>query len=169
MLSLFLAILIVQGESPKAWITLSNLPGWEGYGAILPSGWIDPERFRRTSDPGTELPPASAALASPSAPAAVGTDPHGFVGWLNGQRAARGLPAVGHDPGLSGWAAFNSSHGFGHSVMGPARRQNAGWGDASYVWPAWLASPAHAAALFDPSLTRVGIAVVNGVWTMNGD
>ncbi len=148
------ALLSQSDETPKRWVPLTNLPGWEGYGTILPTGWIEPERFRRT------------VYASPSVP--VAEDPHGFVGWLNSQRSMRGLSAVGYDPGLSSWAALNSAAGFGHSVRA-GRRQNAGVGSLESVCTGWLASPAHAAALFDPSITRVGIAVVNGCWTMNGD
>ncbi len=65
--------------------------------------------------------------AAPAAPAAVPAapdtgDPYGFLGWLNATRASYGLPAVGHDPNLSSWAAENNNHqaarGMGHFVMG---------------------------------------------------
>lgn len=96
-------------------------------------------------------------------------DPYGFTAWLNGVRAQYGLGAVGYDPNLAAWAAANSSRGYRHSVMGPARRQNVGMGAFGAVCSMWLSSGAHRVALLDPSITQVGIAYVNGVWTFNGN
>lgn len=115
--------------------------------------------------PSPQSPPVAAAPMP--APPIVSDDPYGFGPWLNGQRAARGLHALHHDPGLSNDGAVNSSRGFGHSHMGNARRQNAGMGHSSQVWPLWIQSPAHAAALFDRSIRHYGIANVNGTWTYN--
>jgi Cysteine-rich secretory protein family len=98
-------------------------------------------------------------------------DPYGFTAWLNGVRARSGLGAVGYDPNLSGWAGVNNgqqqARGMGHHVMGPARRQNSGMGDFSTVTQMWMASPAHQAALLDPSITWVGIAGLGAYWTFN--
>jgi hypothetical protein len=98
-------------------------------------------------------------------------DPYGFTAWLNGVRARSGLGAVGHDPNLSGWAGVNNgqqqARGMGHHVMGPARRQNSGMGDFSSVTQMWMASPAHQAALLDPSITWIGIAGMGAYWTFN--
>ncbi len=99
-------------------------------------------------------------------------DPYGFTGWLNGVRAQYGLGAVGFDPNLAGWAAANNgqqqARGMGHHVMGPARRQNSGMGGAmSTVAAMWMASPAHQAALLDPSITMIGIAASGAYWTYN--
>jgi hypothetical protein len=102
---------------------------------------------------------------------AGGGDPYGFVNWLNGYRAQYGLPAVGYDPNLSAWAAQNNaqqnSRGMGHHVMGPARRQNSAMGSYSSVPGMWSASPAHNAALLDPTIRMVGIAGSGAYWTYN--
>jgi hypothetical protein len=94
-------------------------------------------------------------------------DPYGFTSWLNGVRAQYGLGAVGHDANLSGQAAVNNSYGFGHHYMGSARRQNSGMGAAATVWSMWMASPAHQAALLDPTITMIGIAASGSYWTYN--
>ena len=94
-------------------------------------------------------------------------DPYGFTSWLNGVRAQYGLGAVGHDANLSGQAAVNNSYGFGHHYMGSARRQNSGMGAAATVWSMWMASPAHQAALLDPTISMIGIAASGSYWTYN--
>ena len=100
-------------------------------------------------------------------------DPYGFTNWLNATRAAYGLPAVGHDPNLSSWAAVNNSHqasrGMGHFVMGPARRQNAAMGGYPGIESMWMASPAHRAALLDPTIRWIGIAGLGAYWTFNAN
>ncbi len=95
-------------------------------------------------------------------------DPYGFTTWLCSVRAARGLGPVAWDPNLAAWAAQNSLRGFGHFVRA-GRHQNAGWGSAAVIWPSWLTSPGHIPTMLDPSITRVGIAVVGSVWTLNSD
>ena len=124
-------------------------------------------------------PAASAETAAPAAstettaPAATGPagDPYGFTNWLNATRAAYGLPAVGYDPNLESWAAMNNnhqaSHGIGHFVMGPARRQNSAMGGFPGVESMWMASPAHRAALLDPTIRWIGIASYGAYWTFN--
>jgi hypothetical protein len=113
--------------------------------------------------------PAPARPAAP-APAPAG-DPYGFTGWLNATRASYGLAPVGFDPNLANWAAVNNAQqqlrGIGHFVMGPARRQNSGMGDMSSVSSMWMASPAHSAALLDPSIRWIGIASLGAYWTFN--
>jgi uncharacterized protein YkwD len=98
-------------------------------------------------------------------------DPYGFTAWLNSTRAAYGLPAVGYDPNLESWAAMNSaqqaSSGIGHFVMGPARRQNSAMGGFPGVESMWMASPAHRAALLDPTIQWIGIAAYGAYWTFN--
>lgn len=98
-------------------------------------------------------------------------DPYGFTAWLNGVRAQYGLGAVGVDPNLSNWASMNNGQqnamGMGHHIMGPARRQNSGMGAAGTVWQMWMASPAHQAALLDPSISMIGIAAGGAYWTFN--
>ena len=115
--------------------------------------------------------PAQAA-APAAAPAAYG-DPYGFVAWLNGVRASYGLGAVSHDPNLSSWAAMNNdqqaARGLGHHVMGPARRQNSAMGGFPGIESMWMASPAHRAALLDPTITFVGIAGAGAWWTFNAN
>jgi uncharacterized protein YkwD len=115
---------------------------------------------------------ASTPEAGTTAPATVETgDPYGFLNWLNATRAAYGLPAVGHDPNLSGWAAENNNQqaarGMGHFVMGPARRQNAAMGSYGNIGAMWMNSPAHRAALLDPTIRWMGIAGLGAYWTFN--
>lgn len=108
--------------------------------------------------------------AQPVYVAAVG-DPYGFVNWLNTTRAQYGLSAVGYDPNLTNWAAMNNNHqssrGMGHYVMGPARRQNSAMGAYANIGAMWMASPAHRAALLDPTIRFVGIAGAGAYWTYN--
>ena len=114
----------------------------------------------------------AAATAAPAASTTVG-DPYGFTAWLNATRATYGLPAVGHDPNLSSWAAVNNSHqaarGIGHFVMGPARRQNSAMGAFAQIGSMWMASPAHRAALLDPTIRWIGIAGLGAYWTFNAN
>lgn len=108
--------------------------------------------------------------SQPAAPPAYG-DAYGFTGWLNSIRAQYGLPGVAYDGNLESWAAANnaqqSARGMGHFVMGPARRQNSAIGTAASIGAQWLASPAHRAALLDPSITRIGLAGLGSYWTFN--
>jgi uncharacterized protein YkwD len=112
---------------------------------------------------------AQAPAAAPAA--ATGGDAYGFTAWLNGVRASYGLGAVGYDPNLESWAAMNNSQqsarGLGHHVMGPARRQNSAMGSFPGVEAMWMASPAHRAALLDPTITWIGIAGAGAWWTFN--
>jgi uncharacterized protein YkwD len=98
-------------------------------------------------------------------------DPYGFLGWLNATRASYGLPAVGYDPNLANWAAQNNNqqaaYGIGHFVMGPARRQNSAMGSISDIGSMWMNSPAHRAALLDPTIRWMGIAGLGAYWTFN--
>ena len=107
---------------------------------------------------------------APAATAPAG-DPYGFTAWLNATRAAYGLPAVGYDPNLESWAAMNNSQqassGIGHFVMGPARRQNSAMGGFPGIESMWMASPAHRAALLDPTIRWIGIAGYGAYWTFN--
>lgn len=117
---------------------------------------------------------APAAEAAPAqAPAAAYGDPYGFTAWLNGIRASYGLGAVGYDPNLSSWAAMNNdqqaARGLGHHVMGPARRQNSAMGGFPGIESMWMASPAHRAALLDPTITWIGIAGAGAWWTFNAN
>ena len=100
-------------------------------------------------------------------------DPYGFTNWLNATRAAYGLPAVGYDPNLSSWAAMNNnqqaSHGIGHFVMGTAPRQNSAMGGFPGVESMWMVSPAHRAALLDPTIRWIGIAGLCAYWTFNAN
>lgn len=106
----------------------------------------------------------------PDAPVIV-ADPAGFVGWLNAERARRGLSPVSWDAALAADAATNnayqSSRGLGHFYMGRARRQNAGMGGLAQVESMWLADPPHAAAMLDPSIRLVGLAGSGAYWTYN--
>lgn len=94
-------------------------------------------------------------------------DPYGFLNWINAVRAQYRLGAVGWSDALAYDASVNSSRGFAHTYMGHARRQNVGWGAAGTVWSMWLGHGPHASALLDPSITAIGIAYTNGIWTYN--
>jgi hypothetical protein len=132
----------------------------------------------QASDPASVTPVSytpdatGAAAAAPAAVANAG-DPYGFTAWLNATRATYGLPAVGYDPNLSSWAAVNNSHqaarGIGHFVMGPARRQNSAMGAFGSIGSMWMGSPAHRAALLDPTIRWIGIAGLGAYWTFNAN
>ncbi len=132
------------------------------------------QRYVPTTMVRTQPQPRPAMVTTPTvaapAPAPAG-DPYGFTGWLNSVRASYGLPAVGYDPNLSSWAAANNgqqqARGMGHHVMGPARRQNSAMGHYSSIGAMWMASPAHRAALLDPSIRWIGIAGLGAYWTFN--
>lgn len=115
----------------------------------------------------------SEARAQTPAPVPAQTgDPAAFGAWLNSTRARYGLGPVAHDPNLSAWAHHNNiaqtTRGLGHWVMGPARRQNAAMSHYFSVVPGlWMASPGHAAALLDPTITRYGISGFGQWWTFN--
>jgi len=135
-----------------------------------------PANSAQGSDETATVPVAQASYVTSETSQAVEAavpagDPYGFTGWLNATRAAYGLSAVGYDPSLSGWAAMNNNHqasyGIGHFVMGPARRQNSGMGGFPGIESMWLASPAHAAALLDPTIRWIGIAGLGAYWTFN--
>jgi hypothetical protein len=50
--------------------------------------------------------------------------------------------------------------------MGPARRQNSAMG-AGFPGAMWMGSPAHRAALLDPTISWIGIAAAGAYWTFN--
>lgn len=138
------------------------------------SGYAGVEAAQPAQAQVTYAPAAEAApAAAPAAPAASYGDPYGFTAWLNGIRASYGLGAVGYDPNLASWAAMNNdqqaSRGLGHHVMGPARRQNSAMGGFPGVESMWMASPAHRAALLDPTITWIGIAGAGAWWTFNAN
>lgn len=112
------------------------------------------------------------AAYAPQAAPATGCDAAGFLGWLNGVRAAYGLCAVGYDANLEYWAAQNNAaqlaHGLGHWVMGTARRQNAAW-NTGFPGPAWMASPGHQSALLDPTIRWIGIAFTGAYCTFSAN
>ncbi len=88
-------------------------------------------------------------------------DPTGFTADLNTMRAARGLPAVRHDPGIVGVAGRNNElqvvYGLGHHYLGGlAQCSGIGHPDFRAILNAWSLSPGHAAILFSPALTSVG-------------
>ncbi len=130
-----------------------------------------PQTVQTTVD--AQVAPASYATsgAAPATAVAEAGDPYGFLGWLNATRASYGLPAVGYDANLTNWAAMNNSQqaarGMGHFVMGPARRQNAAMGAFANIGQMWMNSPAHRAALLDPTIRAIGIAGLGAYWTFN--
>lgn len=112
----------------------------------------------------------AATYAQPAQVASYG-DPYGFTSWLNSIRAQYGLGAVSYDANLTNWASSNNaaqqSRGMGHHVMGPARRQNSAIGSAASIGGQWMNSPAHRAALLDPTIRAIGIAGAGMYWTFN--
>lgn len=148
-----------QGVATPQWYPLSNVLGYEGYGLKNAKGEIVVQRYRLAQ-----------AIVTTPAPVTAG-DPYGFIDWLNTTRAQYGLPAVAHDQNLSNWASQNSamqtSRGLGHYVMGPARRQNSAMGVYGTIGTMWMNSPAHRAALLDPTIRFVGLAGVGAYWTFN--
>lgn len=113
---------------------------------------------------------APATSAAPTRTVSAG-DPYGFTAWLNSVRASYGLSAVGYDANLASWANMNNAQqqarGIGHFVMGPARRQNSAMGNYASIGSMWMASPAHRAALLDPTIRMIGIAGAGAYWTFN--
>ena len=53
--------------------------------------------------------------------------------------------------------------------MGPARRQNAAFGSVADIGSMWMNSPAHRAALLDPTIRWIGIAGLGAYWTFNAN
>ncbi len=121
--------------------------------------------------PGTAYTYATTQPAAPAATYEATSGSAGFLAWLNGVRAQYGLSAVGYDANLEAWASQNSaaqaSRGLGHFVMGPARRQNSAMGNLATIGSQWLASPAHRAALLDPTIRAIGLAGYGAYWTFN--
>lgn len=95
-------------------------------------------------------------------------DPYGFTNWLNGIRGQYGLGAVVWDTNLANAAIINSSYGYGH-IYRYGRRQNAGQGALQTILLMWMASPAHRAALLDPSITHVGLGQSGNIFTFEGN
>ncbi len=125
--------------------------------------------------PASYTAPAAETYASQTpqaAPAQSYGDPYGFLSWLNATRASYGLGAVSYDQNLSNWAAMNNdqqmARGLGHFVMGPARRQNSAMG-GGFPGAMWMGSPAHRAALLDPTISWIGIAAAGAYWTFNAN
>ena len=127
---------------------------------------VQPTTYYVSQPATTAAAPAVTYQAAPT-----GGDPYGFTNWLNSVRAQYGLAAVGYDANLESWAAANSAQqaarGLGHFVMGPARRQNSAMGSSASIGSQWMNSPAHRAALLDPSITRIGLAGNGSYWTFN--
>lgn len=137
-----------------------------------------PARYQYTTPATTYVQqPASyvqqASYTQPTAAYAAqgGGDAYGFTNWLNSVRAQYGLSPVSYDAGLENWASINNgqqaARGMGHFVMGPARRQNCAIGSSASIGSQWMNSPAHRAALLDPSITRIGLAGSGSYWTFN--
>lgn len=96
-----------------------------------------------------------------------------FLGHLNHARTQRGLHPVGYAADLDNDCVLNNAwqraRGLGHFVMGSHRRQNAAVGlvSGSALFVAWNSSPGHAAALYDPTITAVGL-VTDGYYSTMG-
>lgn len=163
----------------KTWHDLSNVPGWQGYGSVLPSGWIDPDRFRLKADhsvtalPGDRVDTAQAVPVAQAACAAASGSCGGFIGLLNAARAHRGLSPVAYDPYAEGVSAQNnamqSHRGLGHWFLGGLAQCSAvGQPDPASALTAWSQSPPHAAILFSPGLRSCGYSQVGACHTASG-
>jgi uncharacterized protein YkwD len=174
----------VQGRvgNQVAWYTYPAQSYQTAYTVQNPQTNVAPQYYQTTYQTQSVQAPSENQVAatnttSNSAPAATvaaateAGDPYGFLGWLNATRASYGLPGVGYDPNLSSWAAMNNdqqaARGMGHFVMGPARRQNAAMGAFANIGSMWMNSPAHRAALLDPTIRAIGIAGLGAYWTFN--
>ncbi len=176
LMTLILAATI--GQAPE-WHSISNYPEWQGFGCVRSNGIITPQRWRQAANPGVEfirdgdpvpdgyVRTAQDRVRAIDKPIQSGGDHYGFVAWINGVRATRGLGAVAWSNEMAYWALENSKVGFGHLVLGTARRQNAGSGSLWTICNAWLAHGPHAAALLDPSILEVGLGVVGQTWTFS--
>lgn len=110
-----------------------------------------------------------AVQVSPGGLASPASASGSFLAWINGVRARHGLRPVAWDASLVPFAAANSARGFGHWPGTNTGYQNVGAGGSlATIQAMWLASPGHAAAILAPGMTSVGLANVNGVYTMNG-
>jgi hypothetical protein len=165
------------------WYTLTNVPGVQGLGHLNPNGYVVEISAYRLLSTGAAITEHQASayvpgrgvapLTSPPVPSKAtpqsSVDPYGFVCWINGVRARSGLHPVAWDESLVPAAAANSAAGFGHWPGTNSGFQNVGAGGSlATIEAAWMASPAHAAAILAPGMTRVALACVNGVFTMNG-
>jgi hypothetical protein len=142
-----------------------------GYQTQAPQASADASVATTSDAPVVTTSDAPVVTTSDAQVVQVSWDPYGFTVWLNSTRAAYGLAAVGYDPNLSSWAAENNNHqaarGMGHYVMGAARRQNSAMGDFASIGAMWMNSPAHRAALLDPTIRSIGIAGLGAYWTFN--
>ena len=95
------------------------------------------------------------------------------LGVLNAARARRGLHALAYDAGLAASAAANNAamsvRGLGHFISAPGASQCAAIGTptAQAAVAMWERSPAHAALMLSPSVTRCGLAVSSNCATAN--
>lgn len=138
-----------------------------------PQPYPTPAPVVPTSAPAPTPAPVPKPTPSPQTSQVEQGDPYGFVVWLNYQRSIRGLRAVAWDNTCYYHAYQNNLHqqargmGHHHHVM---RRQNAGaMGAGEPTWIAWVGSPGHADALFDPSITVVGLHVLGQYQTFNAN
>ncbi|MHB1560372.1 MAG: CAP domain-containing protein [Isosphaeraceae bacterium] len=139
---------------------------------VVPTSYVAETPAPPAAETTAAAAPAPATTEGAAQPAAApASDAYGFLSWLNSTRAAYGLSAVGYDANLESWASANNAQqaarGMGHYVMGPARRQNSAMGGFPGVEAMWMASPAHRAALLDPTIQWIGIAGYGAYWTFN--
>lgn len=118
------------------------------------------QQFARSPSGGSVTPPYPSPVVTPS----VGGASDVGLGWINAVRARVGIRPLGYDPAMGSVAANNNAHqrsrGLGHWFRGDTR-QNAGMGPLDAIQSLWLASGAHAAAIFDPNIT-VGAVAYDG-------
>ncbi|HEU5116212.1 MAG TPA: CAP domain-containing protein [Isosphaeraceae bacterium] len=167
-----LSALVVLGDSDTATAQAPTAPVYVYQQPVQPTAYVAQPTQAVVQQQPVQYVTQQPAQAQPAQTAQVATgDPYGFTGWLNSVRAQYGLPAVGYDPNLESWAAANNAQqnarGIGHFVMGPARRQNCAMGGFGSIGSMWLASPAHRAALLDPSIRFIGLAGAGAYWTFN--
>jgi uncharacterized protein YkwD len=96
-----------------------------------------------------------------------------FASILNYQRQLRGLGPVGVDQNAVNAAyqnnVYQTQRGLGHFYQGGfAQCVAVGQPDPASALNAWMNSPAHAAILFNPSLSRIGFNMMSGCYTFSG-
>lgn len=169
-IALIAAVVILSASSAEAGWPMRASRQCQGSSC---STYAAPVQYVRVARPQamTQAAMTQATVQTASYTAATTTadagDAYGFTAWINGVRARYGLRALVWSADAAAHAAINSARGFGHSYMGGTRRQNVGMGSLGQVEQGWLTSPGHFEAIVDPYVSEVGLAYVNGVWTMN--
>lgn len=154
--------------------SLGGAPGTRAAGQVSRSIAAKPEN--RGNRLGTPV-HASSAADTPGTPSnqAAPADHRGrFVQWLCSYRAQHGLGPVGYSEDLE-WAALHNCRLQAQARVSGHYAPNGGWWQVAFHGPTsldqaiqgWVASAAHNAALLEPSVSMIGLAVEGVSWTCN--